>query len=107
MHMALANPGLISLAAGFVDQASLPVDATRQAVERVLAEPTYARSALQYGTTAGDARLRSWYSTAFARATGSSASERELSIDQVVLTAGSNQLLHWWPRCCSTRATSC
>ncbi len=94
MHMALANPGLISLAAGFVDQASLPVDATRQAVERVLAEPSYARASLQYGTTAGDARLRQLVLDRFRQCDGQPPSERELSIDQVLLTAGSNQLLH-------------
>ncbi len=94
MQMALANPGLISLAAGFVDQPSLPVDATRQAVERVLAEPSYARAALQYGATAGDARLRQLVLDRFRQADGSPDSERDLSIDQVLLTAGSNQLLH-------------
>jgi 2-aminoadipate transaminase len=94
MQMALANPGLISLAAGFVDQPSLPVDATRQAVERVLAEPTYARAALQYGATAGDARLRELVLDRFRQADGNPTTERDLSIDQVLLTAGSNQLLH-------------
>ena len=94
MHLALANPGLISLAAGFVDQPSLPVDATRQAVERVLAEPTYARASLQYGTTAGDVRLRELVLERLRRADGQPDSERGLSVDQVLLTAGSNQLLH-------------
>ena len=94
MQMALANPGLISLAAGFVDQPSLPVDATRQAVERVLAEPSYARAALQYGPTSGDARLRELVLERFRQADGHPAAERDLSIEQVLLTAGSNQLLH-------------
>jgi 2-aminoadipate transaminase len=94
MHMALANPGLISLAAGFVDQATLPVDATRQAVERVLAEPSYARGALQYGATAGDARLRELVLERFCQADGRTLTQSGLSIDQVLLTAGSNQLLH-------------
>ncbi len=94
MHLALANPGLISLAAGFVDQSTLPVDATRQAVERVLAEPTYARAALQYGSTAGDARLRQMVLDRFCQADGRTAGQSRLSIEQVLLTAGSNQLLH-------------
>ena len=34
MHMALARPSLISLAAGFVDQHSLPVEATLQGTRR-------------------------------------------------------------------------
>ena len=40
MRLALARPDLISLAAGFVDQATLPVEATRQASEALLADYT-------------------------------------------------------------------
>lgn len=53
--MALAQPELISLAAGFVDQASLPVAETRQALEAVFADLDSARAALQYGTFGGGA----------------------------------------------------
>ena len=45
MHMALARPSLISLAAGFVDQHSLPVEPTRKALEAILSEPVAASSA--------------------------------------------------------------
>ncbi|NIP87234.1 MAG: hypothetical protein GTO03_17400, partial [Planctomycetales bacterium] len=37
MREALNRPELISLAAGFVDQQTLPVEATQAAVEHVLA----------------------------------------------------------------------
>jgi 2-aminoadipate transaminase len=94
MHLALANPELISLAAGFVDQATLPVEAARQAAERVLLEPAYARAALQYGTTAGDARLRELVLDRFRHADGLPHATRGLAVDQVLLTAGSNQLLY-------------
>jgi 2-aminoadipate transaminase len=40
MQAALADPALISLAAGFVDQASLPTEATTQAVTEILADPS-------------------------------------------------------------------
>ena len=53
MHKALAHPELISLAAGFVDQQSLPIEATQEAVAVLLANPHRARTALQYGTTPG------------------------------------------------------
>src|SRR5437588_337963 len=59
MQMALANPGLISLAAGFVDQATLPVEASAREVVALSADAAEGRRALQYGTTAGDLMLRS------------------------------------------------
>ena len=48
MSQALAHPDLISLAAGFVDQSTLPVEATRLGLERLLSNPERARKALQY-----------------------------------------------------------
>src|ERR1051325_9054917 len=58
MHLALAHPKLISLAAGFVDQETLPVEPAREAMAAVLADVGRARAALQYGTTAGYPPLR-------------------------------------------------
>jgi len=58
MRLALARPELISLAAGFVDQATLPVEATRLASQDLLADELRARHALQYGTNAGYVPLR-------------------------------------------------
>src|SRR5271155_423368 len=49
MAEALARPDLVSLAAGFVDQVTLPVEATREALEAVWSDPARARAALQYG----------------------------------------------------------
>lgn len=94
MHQALAHPQLISLAAGFVDQQSLPVEATRQALTALLAEPLEARSALQYGTTTGYAPLRERLLVDLLAADGQTQAETRLSPDQVLLTAGSNELLH-------------
>ncbi len=94
MHRALANPELISLAAGFVDQATLPVDATRAALDAVLGDRDLAHAALQYGTTPGYLPLREVVLARQLAADGTRAAESRLSVDQVVLTAGSNQLLH-------------
>jgi 2-aminoadipate transaminase len=94
MHQALAHPQLISLAAGFVDQQSLPVESTRQALQALLAEPLEARSALQYGTTPGFAPLRERLLADLLAADRHTAAETHLSPDQLVLTAGSNELLH-------------
>ena len=93
MSQALANPHLISLAAGFVDQATLPVEETAEALEAILSDPEAARRALQYGTTVGDAPLRDAILARHRAADGNPASEENMTIDHVVMTAGSNQLL--------------
>jgi 2-aminoadipate transaminase len=92
MHMALAKPQLISLAAGFVDQETLPVEATRAAIEALLSDPAASRAALQYGTTHGLASLREAILDRLLRSDGQRGAIPAL--DQVVLTAGSNELLH-------------
>jgi 2-aminoadipate transaminase len=91
MSRALAEPDLISLAAGFVDQQTLPVEPTRAAMESLMAREEAARAALQYGTTPGYPALRE---ALLARFLSSDACCHELSTDQLVVTAGSNQLLH-------------
>src|ERR1035438_7984618 len=58
MHAALSRPKLISLAAGFTDNASLPVTEARTALNQVLRSPKTGQPALQYGITAGDTTLR-------------------------------------------------
>jgi 2-aminoadipate transaminase len=58
MHAALSRPKLISLAAGFTDNASLPVAEARKALNQVLRSPKTGQPALQYGITAGDTTLR-------------------------------------------------
>jgi 2-aminoadipate transaminase len=93
MHKALAQPELISLAAGFVDPQSLPVDATRQAIDAVLGDPARARAALQYGTTPGYLPLREALVEQLT-ATDGLPESAGLSAERVVITAGSNQMLH-------------
>ncbi|MFO0960246.1 MAG: PLP-dependent aminotransferase family protein [Isosphaeraceae bacterium] len=58
MQRALATPGLISMAAGFVDQASLPASAVLSTLTPMLADPAEGHRSLQYGTTIGDRALR-------------------------------------------------
>lgn len=97
MQQALDNPGLISLAAGFVDPHSLPAAASHSAALSLLSDPERAQTALQYGSTRGDTRLREQI---LERLLAHDAADPEgppaaasPSIEQVVLTAGSNQLL--------------
>ena len=92
MERALGSPKLISLAAGFVDPQTLPIDAVRDAFAGLFADEQRARDALQYGTTAGSAALRDWIREQ-ARLRDGGGAER-LTREQVVVTAGSNQLLH-------------
>jgi len=94
MHKALAHPELISLAAGFVDQQTLPVAATAEAVAEILGDEEAGRVALQYGTTAGYGPLRELLLQRFLAADGVTAAETGLTVDRLLVTAGSNQLLH-------------
>ncbi len=93
MRLALVRPELISLAAGFVDQASLPVAQTQRAIDTILADEAAARAALQYGTNAGYLPLREAVRGRFQAAEGRR-SAPPATVEQVVLTAGSNQMLH-------------
>src|SRR5690606_6245414 len=94
MQLALENPQLISLAAGFVDQATLPAEPTREALDALLSDGAAARAALQYGTTAGYPPLRELLLQGLQQADGVQPGEWNVSVDQVVVTAGSNELLH-------------
>ncbi len=94
MQTALANPGLISLAAGFVDQESLPhQDAARVAAE-ILGDPVEGRRALQYGTTNGDLGLRRQLVALLERNELVHAGTFEGLESRVVVTTGSAQLLY-------------
>ena len=93
MSRALANPQLISLAAGFVDTASLPCEETIRAVGTLFSALPTSQPALQYGTTAGFPPLRDMILQRHCEADGIESSEVP-GLDRVILTAGSNQLLH-------------
>src|SRR5438309_11981661 len=58
IQTALETPGLISFAAGLVDEASLPAAEVGAAVAELMADPAAARAALQYGSTQGLPALR-------------------------------------------------
>jgi len=91
---ALADPDLISLAAGFVDDQTLPAEGVADVITPLLADLGDARKALQYGTTQGLPSLRAALFEHLARLDGLSPAELPGSADDVVVTAGSQQLLH-------------
>jgi 2-aminoadipate transaminase len=94
MARALANPGVISLAAGFVDHATLPVEATARAVAAILGDEIEGRRALQYGTTRGDLKLRQRLVERMVRAGELPPSQAADVQHRMVVTTGSQQLLY-------------
>jgi 2-aminoadipate transaminase len=94
MQEALADPALISLAAGFVDQESLPNEATAEAVSAILADPVEGKRALQYGTTIGDAALRAGLLRMIERDERAAPGSFERLLPRMVVTQGSQQLLY-------------
>jgi 2-aminoadipate transaminase len=94
IRKAIETPGLISLAAGLVDETSLPAAEVGEAAARLLADPVRARSALQYGSTQGLAGLRDQVLAHVCTADGVTPAELNLSANDVLLTTGSQQLLY-------------
>jgi 2-aminoadipate transaminase len=94
MKQALENPDLISLAAGLVDQESLPVAEARAALDAIMARPEAAKAALQYGTTEGLATLRERVRQHVSRLDRKSPDSYGLDASDVVITTGSQQLLY-------------
>lgn len=94
MEVALSNPKLISLAAGFVDTDSLPVEEVKAAIDVVLSHPQQAKLALQYGTTQGHPPLLDWIIQHVSQLDRIPSEKQALSRRNVVLTTGSQQLLY-------------
>ncbi len=89
----LGHPDLVSLAVGFVDHQTLPIEPTRQALACLLSNDALARAALQYGATHGYLPLREAVVERMLAADGRSAAEINLRLENAVLMPGSNQLL--------------
>jgi 2-aminoadipate transaminase len=94
MAEALARPKLISLAAGFTDNESLPVKEVRGLLGRILASPQRGQAALQYGTTAGDNALRQLTARRLQALDGPSAPRRAYAPERTIITSGSQQMLY-------------
>jgi 2-aminoadipate transaminase len=94
MHAALSRPKLISLAAGFTDNASLPVAEARTALNQVLRSPKTGQPALQYGITAGDTTLRQLTARHLQKLDGVTAHDKNHSFERLLITSGSQQLLY-------------
>jgi 2-aminoadipate transaminase len=93
MGLALANPSAISLAAGFVDNATLPCDEVAAACDQLLTDSSRATASLQYGSCAGHEPLRTAIAERYF------ANDPQRYADSMLLTAGSNQFLQLASEC--------
>ncbi len=91
MKSALENPRLLSLAVGFTDNATLPVEPFCAAVEALARRPG-APEFLQYGTNQGRPLLRERIAARVSRAEGWPADR--IAADQIIIGNGSQQILH-------------
>ena len=78
------RPGIVSLAGGLPSADTFPVQAVRDATERVLCDAP--REALQYAASEGFAPLREWVAAHLAQQHG-----MQVHADQVLITNGSQQ----------------
>lgn len=93
MQQGVANPDCVSLAAGLVDQGSLPADEIQAVLQGMLGNDRSAREALQYGTTAGSEDLREELRVQLARLEGKTIEQLDVGAEQFIVTTGSQQLL--------------
>lgn len=91
MKDALSKKGLISLAAGFTSNATLPVEKVNKAVAQIAASLS-SGDWLQYGMNQGQPALRQEVLTLLRSYSGESG--LDLSPDQVIITNGSQQALY-------------
>jgi 2-aminoadipate transaminase len=94
MREALVRPGLISLAAGFTDNPSLPVGITRDIMADMLRSGKTGQPPLQYGTTVGDETLRTLTARRLAQLDGKSPKAKAYSPSRMMITHGSQQFLY-------------
>ena len=94
MEIALARPQLVSLAAGFTDNPTLPVEETREIIEELMLSRETGQRALQYGNTNGDPHLRQLTARNLARLDGRRTTNATWSPDRMIITNGSQQMLY-------------
>ena len=94
MHLTLSRPKLISLAAGFTDNESLPVAPVRELLDGLLRSREAGRPALQYGSTQGDAALRRLTARRVQRLDGAAGGSDAHSPRRMIISNGSQQLLY-------------
>ncbi|MBT5620554.1 MAG: PLP-dependent aminotransferase family protein [Verrucomicrobia bacterium] len=95
MRIKLERPKLISLAAGFTDNATLPVAGSRRLLNELLGDAALGQAALQYGSTAGDATLRELTTKRIRQLDGNPRGQAAAyEAKRTVITHGSQQFLY-------------
>ena len=95
MRIKLERPKLISLAAGFTDNATLPVAGSRRLLNELLGDAALGQAALQYGSTAGDTTLRELTAKRIRQLDGNPRGQAAAyEAKRTVITHGSQQFLY-------------
>ncbi|MGA2496451.1 MAG: PLP-dependent aminotransferase family protein [Tepidisphaeraceae bacterium] len=90
----IANPNLISFAAGLVDPVTLPVDECLAITRKIFSDPKRAQATLQYDTTIGLTALRQEVLAHICRLEGKTPEQLGLNPDDLLITTGSQQMLY-------------
>jgi len=93
MQQGIENADCLSLAAGFVDPVTLPVELVQQTTTELLKQQAVGQTVLQYGTTQGSGQLRRVFRDYLARLEGADSRMSDLPLSRIMLTTGSQQLL--------------
>jgi len=99
LKVALETPGVISLAAGLVDQESLPSGGVSKLLKYVQERKDCCQPSLQYGTNAGLMRLRKAVLDYLRKADEAPYPDEIFGPQNLVITNGSQQFLHMITEC--------
>ena len=95
MRIKLERPKLVSLAAGFTDNESLPLAGSRRLMNELLRDRALGQAALQYGSTAGDDELIVCTAGRIAELDGTALGQAAVGLaKRLVITHGSQQFLY-------------
>ena len=95
MGLKLKRPKLISFAAGFTDNPTLPVAGSRRLLNELLGDAALGQAALQYGSTAGDVTLRKLTAKRIRQLDGNPHGQAAIyEAKRTVITHGSQQFLY-------------
>jgi len=94
LKVALETPGVISLAAGLVDQETLPAGKVAELLAFLQKDEHYRLPSLQYGSTEGLLCLRRAIIDYLRESDGAAYPDDKFGADNMVITNGSQQFLH-------------
>lgn len=93
IQQGIENADCLSLAAGFVDPLTLPVELVRTTAADILGNAANGQAALQYGTTQGAEHLRAVFRDYLTELEGPGSRMSQVPLSRLMLTTGSQQLL--------------